>query len=180
MATTATTTASPHLLYVQHGGFRNYAGAWEFASLIHNVLFTYKVETFREDGGGGSGTSEQEKEQQQQQQRQPQRQDYSLYVIRDNPAGCFMCAASAQSPSFHVTMLLKCAAVDAYFPTIHYRLSDAAVNAGICTSAKQCCGYVVRPIPDIVYRSMREAWRESRIVPCANAYGFSHDTEYIF
>jgi hypothetical protein len=73
MTSTTTTAITFRLLYVQHGGFRNYASACEFPSLIHKLLLVYEAETFREDGGGGGCVCTSEQEQQQSQQQQPQR-----------------------------------------------------------------------------------------------------------
>jgi hypothetical protein len=149
-----TPATATQVLYVQYGGFKKCDGAHEFASLMHKLL-AREVATIRD----GNTT-----EQQHQQQQQP----YSIYLIRDNTAGCFMCAGLGESPSFHVTALVRCA-YDTYFPTIHYRLREAVINDGICTRAKQCCGYVVRLIPAIIHRAMSDAWRESLIVPLSEA-----------
>ena len=138
------------LLFVQYGGFRKHDGASEYATLMCNLM-AHVVELSSFQDGDTS---------------KKRRLAYSLYIIRDN-SGCFMCAGSAESPSFHVVALLSGWLYDDYFSSVHFRLEHAALNDGICSRARQCCGYVIRRIPAIVYRSMSGAWRESIIVPSA-------------
>ena len=134
------------LLFVQYGGFRKLDGAKEFAALMHNLM-THALTTFLvDDTNTGSAQL-----------------TYSIYIIRDSPA-CFMCAGSKESPSFHVTAILRGCLFDTYCTSIRSRLERAALSDGICTRAKQCCGYVIRRIPTIIYRSMRDAWHGNLIV----------------
>jgi hypothetical protein len=138
-------TDETSLIYVQYGGFRKRGGACEFAGLMHKLL-AREIESL---GDGGAVK---------------QQLSYSLYVVCDNSAGCFMCAGSTESPSYHVTALMRCSNC-VYVSEIHDRLCDAVRRDGICTRAGQCCGYTVRLIPPYIHKSISDAWRERLIAP---------------